>query len=97
MDHNNRTTEGGLARVRLSLLCYKAWVSNFVEAICSLYIVLQNNSPNIMSETNIALPENSDAQMTFASEHSWMVQCLSLAALGLLTYLHIAPVIASTV
>lgn len=30
----------------------------------------------------------------FASEHAWMVQCLSLAALGLLTYLHIAPMIA---
>ncbi len=30
----------------------------------------------------------------FSSEHGWMVQCLSLAALGLMTYLHIAPIIA---
>jgi hypothetical protein len=30
----------------------------------------------------------------FSSEHGWMVQCLSLAALGLMTYLHIAPMIA---
>lgn len=41
----------------------------------------------------IAAPK-SDVQMTFNSEHAWMVQCLSLAALGLLTYLHIAPIIA---
>ncbi len=31
--------------------------------------------------------------MTFNTEHSWMVQCLSLAMVGLLTYLHLAPII----
>ena len=36
----------------------------------------------------------SDIEMTFSGEHSWMVQCLSLATLGLLTYLHIAPMVA---
>ena len=36
----------------------------------------------------------SDIQMTFQSENAWMVQCLSLAALGMLTYLHLAPMIA---
>jgi hypothetical protein len=48
-----------------------------------------------MSEsTQMTSPEKSDVEMTFNSEHAWMVQCLSLAALGLLTYLHIAPIIA---
>ncbi len=46
-----------------------------------------------MSETNISSPKG-DVEMTFASEHAWMVQCLSLAMLGLLTYLHIAPMVA---
>jgi hypothetical protein len=47
-----------------------------------------------MSETNLTTsPEKSDVDMTFNSEHSWMVQCLSLAALGLVTYMHIAPMI----
>ncbi len=32
--------------------------------------------------------------MTFQSEHSWIVQCLSLAMLGVLTYLHLAPIVA---
>jgi hypothetical protein len=36
----------------------------------------------------------SDIDMTFSGQHSWMVQCLSLATLGLLTYLHIAPMVA---
>lgn len=31
--------------------------------------------------------------MTFQSEHAWMVQCLSLAMIGLLTYLNLAPII----
>lgn len=44
-----------------------------------------------MQETQIvSTPTKSDP---FTSEHAWMVQCLSLAALGLLTYLHIAPMI----
>ena len=48
-----------------------------------------------MSETNITTsPEKSDVVEAFSSEHAWMVQCLSLAALGLLTYLHIAPMVA---
>jgi hypothetical protein len=46
-----------------------------------------------MSETNITSPEKSDVTSAFESEHAWMVQCLSLSALGLLTYLHIAPMI----
>jgi hypothetical protein len=47
-----------------------------------------------MSETNLTMsPEKSDVDMTFRSENSWMVQCLSLAALGLVTYIHIAPMI----
>jgi hypothetical protein len=48
-----------------------------------------------MSETNnMPALDGSDVKMTFASEHAWMVQCLSLAMLGLLTYLHIAPIVA---
>lgn len=35
--------------------------------------------------------------MTFSNEDSWMVQCLNLAALGMLAYLHIAPVVANAV
>lgn len=32
-------------------------------------------------------------KMTFASEDSWMVQCLSLATIGMLAYMHIAPAV----
>ncbi len=32
-------------------------------------------------------------KMTFQTEHSWMVQCLSLAMVGLLAYMHIAPLV----
>ena len=47
-----------------------------------------------MSEPNISTaPEMSKVEDHFSSEHAWMVQCLSLAALGLLTYLHIAPMV----
>ncbi|MEY2665441.1 MAG: hypothetical protein RLZZ480_546 [Candidatus Parcubacteria bacterium] len=48
-----------------------------------------------MSETTnvTTTPEKSPVDATFNSEHAWMVQCLSLAALGLLTYMHIAPMI----
>ena len=35
-----------------------------------------------------------DNKMSFQSENSWMVQCLSLAMLGTLTYLYIAPMVA---
>lgn len=45
-----------------------------------------------MSETTNASPKIDASPLQ--SEHAWMVQCLSLAALGLLTYLHIAPIIA---
>lgn len=31
--------------------------------------------------------------MTFMSEDAWVVQCLSLAALGMLAYLQIAPIV----
>gem|GEM_PF-775789 len=31
--------------------------------------------------------------MTFQSENSWMVQCLSLAMIGMLTYMQIAPIV----
>ena len=59
-----------------------------------LNIIHQNN----MSETKVVMsPEKSDSELTFNSEHSWMVQCLSLATLGLLTYLHVAPVVAHTI
>ncbi len=32
--------------------------------------------------------------MTFQTEHSWMVQCLSLAMVGLLGYMQISQAIA---
>ena len=32
-------------------------------------------------------------KMTFQTENSWMVQCLSLATVGMLAYMHIAPVV----
>lgn len=32
-------------------------------------------------------------KITFQSEDSWMVQCLSLAMVGMLTYMHIAPIV----
>lgn len=47
-----------------------------------------------MSETNITTAPVASEVDSFSSEHAWMVQCLSLAALGLLTYLHIAPMVA---
>jgi hypothetical protein len=47
-----------------------------------------------MSETETSIAPKSEIDNAFSSEHAWMVQCLSLAALGLLTYLHIAPMIA---
>jgi hypothetical protein len=50
-----------------------------------------------MSETNVVSVEKTDIEETFNSQHSWMVQCLSLATLGLLTYLHVAPVVAHTI
>lgn len=31
--------------------------------------------------------------MTFRSENSWVVQCFSLAAIGMLAYMQIAPVV----
>ncbi len=34
-----------------------------------------------------------DNIMTFQTEDSWLVQCLSLALIGMLTYLHIATII----
>lgn len=34
-------------------------------------------------------------KMTFQSENAWMVQCLSLAAVGVLAYLHMAPIFAA--
>ena len=34
-----------------------------------------------------------DSKMTFQGENSWMVQCLSLAAVGLLGYMQIAPAV----
>lgn len=34
-----------------------------------------------------------DMKMTFANENSWMVQCLSLATIGVLAYFNIAPAI----
>ncbi len=46
-----------------------------------------------MSEETNVIP-NGVTQDAFSSEDAWMVQCLSLAALGLLTYLHVAPIIA---
>jgi hypothetical protein len=46
-----------------------------------------------MSDETTVTPERV-TQEAFSSEHAWMVQCLSLAALGLLTYLHVAPIIA---
>ena len=33
-------------------------------------------------------------KVTFQNADTWMVQCLSLAVIGLLAYLHIAPMIA---
>jgi hypothetical protein len=34
-----------------------------------------------------------DNKMTFQTEHSWIIQCLSLATVGLLAYMQIAPAI----
>lgn len=34
-----------------------------------------------------------DNKMTFQTEDTWMVQCLSLATIGILAYLHISTVI----
>lgn len=51
-----------------------------------------------MSEVSPDISQkNSDMQQTFANENSWMVQCLSLAALGMMTYLHLAPLISGDV
>ena len=47
-----------------------------------------------MSDTTTVVTSEKNVNDNFSSEHAWMVQCLSLAALGLLTYLHIAPMIA---
>ena len=46
-----------------------------------------------MDVTQTVSPEKSGTKDKFASEDAWMVQCLSLAALGFLTYLQIAPMI----
>ncbi len=35
-------------------------------------------------------------KMSFSNENSWMVQCLSLATIGMLAYMHIAPVVHAT-
>jgi len=35
-----------------------------------------------------------DNKMSFQNEHSWMVQLLSLAMVGALAYLQIAPMVA---
>ena len=32
-------------------------------------------------------------KMTFSSENAWVVQCFSLATIGMLAYMHIAPVV----
>ena len=32
-------------------------------------------------------------KMTFMSEDAWIVQCFSLATIGMLAYMHIAPVV----
>jgi hypothetical protein len=34
-----------------------------------------------------------DNKMTFQSENSWMVQCLSLATIGVLAFMQISPVV----
>jgi hypothetical protein len=39
------------------------------------------------------MEESHDMKMTFANENSWMVQCLSLATIGVLAYFHIAPAV----
>lgn len=41
---------------------------------------------NDSSVQNPATVQSTDEKQTFANENSWMVQCLSLAALGLVTY-----------
>ena len=35
----------------------------------------------------------SNNKMTFTSEHGWMVQCLSLATIGVLAYMQIATIL----
>jgi hypothetical protein len=85
--HNIWTTEDQLERAGPLLLYYEAWVSNFVDLRIVLLILF------FMQETQIVSTPPKSEDM-FTSEHAWMVQCLSLAALGLLTYLHIAPMIA---
>jgi len=46
--------------------------------VLSIKIIMKNLAPN---------------NMTFQSENSWMVQCLSLAMIGMLTYMQIAPIV----
>lgn len=42
------------------------------------------------------MQDETDNNMTFQNSNSWMVQCLSLATIGMLAYMQISPVIMST-
>jgi hypothetical protein len=46
---------------------------------------LKNNTIRCMQKLE-------DNKMTFRSENSWLVQCLSLAALSMMTYLHLSTI-----
>lgn len=39
------------------------------------------------------LSQDNSNKMSFQNEDSWMIQCLSLATIGLLAYMHIAPMV----
>lgn len=39
------------------------------------------------------MEQTHDMKMTFSNENSWVVQCLSLATIGVLAYLQIAPAV----
>ncbi|MCB9814643.1 hypothetical protein H6784_04475 [Candidatus Nomurabacteria bacterium] len=50
-------------------------------------------SESISTLTTEGVTQTSNKQSVFQSENAWMVQCLSLATIGLLTYIHIAPMV----
>ena len=46
-----------------------------------------------MSQINDLPVQSTDEKQTFSNENSWIVQCLSLAALGLVTYQYLGTMI----
>ncbi len=79
--------------------CPRKFAASIANSL-ALAIVLREESLLIVLKIYFTMSEETNVAPTgvtqdaFSSEHAWMVQCLSLAALGLLTYLHVAPIIA---